>query len=439
MDRMFDTIVAPITGAQTAAVAVIRLSGPDAWQIARRVFSPWPEPVQPRFALYGRFAHGDDGLALPFAHGHSYTGEETVELSVHGSTPSVAALLDACIAAGARLAEPGEFTYQAFRNGRLDLTRAEAVREIVESQTRSRLAASLWMKTGQLASTVGNLRDQVYALLAAVEASVDFSEEIGDFDRIGALRALEPIQASLAELIEAASVSQIVRDGVRISILGQPNAGKSSLLNRLAGSARAIVAASPGTTRDAIECPVDLNGLTALLVDTAGLRDTADPVEREGVDRSHHESRAAHLVWYLYDGSAGWTAFDGQTVERLETPALIIASKSDLPPADTQAEDPVRVSAVTGLGIDELVARTKALVGLRELEHAQLVLPRHREHLQRTWDQLVELRAALETDVPDDLLSVRLRAMIDELGAITGETASPDMVERIFRDFCIGK
>lgn len=424
----FDTIVAPITGGGVAAVAIVRLSGPEAWHIASQVFTPWnPQPLK---AVHGRYAHGDDGLALPFEEGHSYTGEQAVELSIHGSPASVRDLVQACRKAGARMAEPGEFTQRAFLHGRIDLTQAEAVRDTIEAKTEAQLRLANLQREGSLRRRISELRDEIMKALAAVEASVDFSEEIGELDRNSTAASLRSVIDSVNALLETAGVARTLRLGLRVAIIGPPNAGKSSLLNAILGTERAIVTEIAGTTRDFVEEQIEIEGYPVVLIDTAGLRDSEDRVEALGIQRSRAIAANADCVWYVYDASIGWTQVDETAAGEKAT---IVANKADI----TCGDKGIPVSAMTGEGIPVLL---KSLPLQADIAHREIVInPRHSESLNHARAALETAVITLESDRPPDLISVLLQDALAALGEITGETASPDMIARIFGDFCIGK
>ena len=432
MPGIFETIVAPITGLERAAVAVVRLSGPDSWQITGKVF-PLPERPVARHAYYGRFTYGDDGLVTLFQSDASYTGDESAEMSVHGSPASVQALVQACLSAGARRAEPGEFTQRAFLNGRLDLTQAEAVHETVLAETDAQLRSANLLREGALRSRVEGLVQVLFGLLASVEAVVDFSEEIGALDRSSAEQIVGGALREVELLLATAGNGRILRRGYRIALVGPPNAGKSSLLNALLGSERSIVTPVPGTTRDFVEERADFAGVPVVLTDTAGLRETEDQVEKLGVSRSREVASAADEVWYVYDGSLGWTAEDAAAAESLQ--ATVLKNKCDLVVKDGPGK---AISATTREGLAELVEGVRSRfekVGSQGLS----INDRHERELRAAHEALQLARQTLEHDQPDDLLSVSLQSAIQSLGRITGETADEDMVTRIFRDFCIGK
>lgn len=428
----FDCIVAPITGHPPAGVAWIRLSGEGAWRIAKNAFPSIPASPRPRHAYYGHWAHGDDGLALLFPAGHSYTGEEAAELSMHGSIASIDAAVGTCEQLGARRAEPGEFTQRAFLNGRIDLTQAEAIRDGIEALTEAQLRLSNANREGALRRLIERMRHDVERMLAEVEASVDFSEEIGDFNRDAADPRVTRLLADVESLLATSSYGRIVRNGYRIGIAGRPNAGKSSLLNRILKTERAIVSETPGTTRDYIEESINLDGVLVVLLDTAGLRNSTDAVEMQGIARARELFSTVDAIWYLYDARQGWTEEDSKAVAALPVAPRILANKVDAAEAGTG----MPVSAATGTGIDDLLRQTREEV----LRHAQptAVNSRHAAHLGEARETLIRLREALPFE-SEDLLSVLLRDLHSELGKVTGQTAQADMIDAIFRNFCVGK
>jgi tRNA modification GTPase len=429
----FDTIVAPITGIQPAAVAWVRLSGPESWDIAARVFRAWPEEPISHRAVFGVYVHGDSGLALPFAKDHSYTGEQTVELSIHGSTASSRRLVEISLEAGARLAEPGEFTLRAFLNGRLDLTQAEAVRDTVDARTDAQLRAANLNRKGVLRREVSSIRNQVLKVLVQVEASVDFSEEIGELDHVAASSAVSKQIARIDHLLSTAEPGRILRNGYRIAIVGPPNAGKSSLLNALLGEDRSIVTEVPGTTRDYVEEQLEIAGFPVILIDTAGLRETDDLVESIGIQRTHAIAANADAVWYLYDSKTGWTDLDQSTIAAFDRPLTVLANKSDLAKSNVG----MPVSAITRDGLDVLLKSLESEIATGAGE--PLINLRHQPLLMQARESLSDCLISIDNHAPDDLLSVLLTDAAHHLGAVTGETASPDMIERIFHDFCVGK
>lgn len=433
MAFLLDTIVAPITGLAPAAVAGIRISGPEAWKVAAAVFPRWPADAEPLKAVYGRFVHGDDGFVLPFEAGRSFTGETSAELFVHGSPESVRQIVAACRQAGARTAEPGEFTLRAFLNGRIDLTQAEAVRDTVESRTAVQLRAANAAREGALREAVEAISDRIVRLLAAIEASVDFGEEVGELDRPQARADLLDAAANLGSLLDQARVGRIVRQGLRIAIVGRPNAGKSSLLNALLRSERAIVTDVPGTTRDTVEESAAFDGVPVVLIDTAGLRDSADPVESLGIQRSRASAADADLIWYVYDAAAGWTDEDAAFLASFDRPAAVVANKADLPHSAGTGR---LVSAKTGLGLPQLASEAVRDAAPSDLP---LVNDRHAALLREAREAVEAALSGLSHDAPEDLLTTHLRQALHSLGRITGETVEADMLERIFRDFCVGK
>lgn len=435
MPSHFDTIVAPITGTEPAAVAVIRVSGPEAWQVATRVFEKWPATPESHRAQYGRFTTGDDGLVLPFADGHSYTGEQAVELSIHGSPASVEALVNACIDNGARFAEPGEFTMRAFLNGRMDLTQAEGVRDTVEARTADQLRQANLLREGALTRAVEDIRATLLTMLTAVEASVDFSEEIGEFQREGAVESVNEAVRRIDLLLETADSGRLLRQGYRIAIVGLPNAGKSSLLNALLNYDRAIVTDVPGTTRDFVEEEVDLGGVRCILIDTAGIHDTEDLVEELGIGKAFRVAASADEIWFLHDCTTKWTEEEQELLMSFDRPTLVVGTKCDIGAVPVDAS--ILISSVTREGLPRLIEHVKNKV--RSNSGLPVINSRHAVALSEAKEVLLSLREGLQAHTPDDLLTVELAQAIRCLGEITGETATPDVIDRIFHDFCIGK
>jgi len=417
-------------------VALVRLSGSKAFEIAGHVFLRWPEQPQSHRIYFGPLVHGDDGLALVFAEGRSYTGEATVEFSIHGSSASVRALVEACRTHGARMAEPGEFTQRAFLNGRLDLTQAEAVRDTVQANTDRQLRQANLLRDGALSNQIAPAVDTLVKIIAAMEASIDFSEEVGEFDRLSALPQLQEVLKNIEQWLATAESGRLLREGVRVALVGRPNVGKSSLLNRLLRQDRAIVSDIAGTTRDTVEEAAELGGHLVLLIDTAGLRNTKDQIESLGIARTWSAIHQVDVVWYIFDSAEGWTPIDQEWFDAIKDPKLLIANKIDRGP--TQVPNAVAVSALTGEGLDSLADWVTHFVG--SINQAQpLIQGRHQPSLIKSRSAIERALATIQSNAPDDLAIVHLREALTHLGEITGETASEDLLHKIFRDFCIGK
>jgi tRNA modification GTPase len=461
-----DTIVAPATPPGRGGLAVVRLSGPQSASIASGLIEG-PRPLQPRVATLvrvrglGAEAHRlaaiDEAIATFFPAGASYTGEDVVEFSLHGSPVVVGELVAAAVAAGARLARAGEFTLRAFLNGRLDLTRAEAVRDLVEATTPAQARAAFDQLSGTLAERIGELDAALFDVIARLEASGDFPEEGYLFiSREEARAAIEGILERADRLLADGRRGRLIRDGVSVAIVGRPNVGKSTLFNRLAGAERAIVTEFPGTTRDVLTEAVVLLGTRMLLADTAGLRESADPIEREGVQRAKRATRAADVVVIVLDGSEPLREEDRAVLHAAQgRPRIIAANKWDVgswtasvdgvgqivPEGESGCEE-VRISALTGAGVDSLVraiAETAGLghktetVGITNDRHIAL-LGQAAEALRRAAGSLDELGQTPEEFVLSDLHEAR--GFLEE---ISGKRSSEDVLDAIFSKFCIGK
>ncbi len=428
-----ETIAARITGPGKGAVAVVRISGSRTVEILNQVVPFLPPAISFRHAYYGTFSTGDDGLVTVFSEGASFTGELSAELSGHGSPVAVQRLLEAIFHAGARPAEPGEFSLRAFLNGQIDLSQAEGIRETVDAVTDRQLLEAHRLREGRISQELEGLLSAVRHALTTVEALTDFSEEL---DGVGIDLAIDKVDEALAfcdRFLATEPLARQIREGMLVVLAGQPNAGKSSLLNALIKEDRAIVTPIPGTTRDSIEERLVLGGIPIRIVDTAGLRESGDVVEQLGIARTQDLMEQSDLILYLFDGSLGWTDIDRDQWQRIEDKAVLVATKSDL----GQSDRGIGISVLTGSGLPELISALKKhiLVG----EPASLV-ERHYEIILEVRTCLSEARTVLcNPTVPDDLASVSLRSALRKIGELTGESAPADVLEQIFSQFCIGK
>jgi len=424
-------------------VAWIRVSGPKAWEIAERIFRCKEEPPwKPRHCYFGDIVHRDEkideGFLILFEEGRSYTEELLFEMSCHGSPFIVKRIVNAIHDLGARSARPGEFTERAFMNGRIDLTQAEAVAETVAVATHAQEIRARLLREGKLSENVAHIEERIAHQLALAEATVDFSEEIGELNRQQVHGEIAAIIGDIDALLESAKRARLFREGIRVAVVGRPNVGKSSLLNALLGMERAIVTEIPGTTRDTIEEMVSIEGFPVVLTDTAGIRQTGDKVEQLGVERSKRAIRNADLVMFVYEAHLGWTEEDEELYHELERkPEIFVANKVDLGAAKNLPKEHLTLSALTGQGLDALGKRL-----IQEFETSAeipLVNERHVGDLQEARNSLTHAAETLLSDLPTDLVCVDLHGALQAIGRITGRTATEEIIERVFRDFCLGK
>jgi tRNA modification GTPase len=452
-----DTIVAIATPPGRGGIGVVRLSGPDATTIAGRLVGR-DEPFLPRHATFARVT--DDAAASApravdqvvvtwFQAPHSYTGDDVVEISGHGSPVLLEHVVRLAMGAGARLAEPGEFTLRAYLNGRIDLVQAEAVADLVDAVTPLQARAAMDQLEGTLTGEIRRVDAALFDLAARLEASLDFPEEGFHFvTRDEAREEVARVRSDLAALARAGRSGRVLREGRLVAIVGRPNAGKSSLFNALAGAARAIVTALPGTTRDVLTERVDIGGVPVTLVDTAGLRDASDAIEAEGVLRAEQARSIAALTIVVIDGSTGIDGADLRIVGDSPHPRVIVASKSDLPRAWAIASsgldrdaDVVDVSAKTGAGLDGLRARiVSALTEHEELRDVPAISNvRHLDLVDRAIAALDRAVAALDAGATEELVLADLAAARRALEELTGTRTADDLLRHIFEKFCVGK
>lgn len=446
-----DTIVAAATPPGRGGVGVVRVSGPKVPEIAATLVGELP---QPRHATLSRFLDKagdpiDVGLALFFPGPQSYTGEHVVELQGHGGPVVVERLVERCVELGARRARPGEFTERAFLNDKIDLAQAEAVADLIDAGSREASRAAMRSLQGEFSSMVQGLTDAVVDLRTYVEAAIDFPEEEVDFLGDQELHdRLATVRCHFDGVAAAASQGRLLRDGITVVLAGRPNSGKSSLLNRLAGYEAAIVTAIPGTTRDVLRERIDIDGLPLHVLDTAGLRESDDEVEAEGVRRARAEMMRADRVLFVIDCSDDprGRAFEEQRARLPEdVPVTLVFNKIDLdgrlPMSDTVSGPPrVHVSARTGIGLDQLRAHLKDSVSFQAAGNGSIsARRRHLEALARARACVENGAAALESRRAGELVAEELRLAQQALDEITGVFHADDLLGRIFGSFCIGK
>ena len=457
-----DTIAAIATARGRAALAIIRVSGPEACPLVNQRFRGADlTEVASHTAHVGYIedANGqelDQVVTTVFQGPRSATGEDVVEVSCHGGDLAPQLVLDALLQAGARMAEPGEFTQRAFLNGKLDLAQAEAVADLIHASSEQAHRVSIQHLRGRYSDRLSSLREELLDLCALMELEIDFSEEDVEFaDRERLTALLDTAHRLVSTLLDSYRTGELLRDGVRVVIGGRPNAGKSTLLNALVGRDRAIVSATPGTTRDEIEAEAELDGLLFRFVDTAGLRDTSDQIEAEGVRRAEASIRQADVLLYVYDQQRGLDEDERAFLHELSdaersVPILVVANKSDMVATsrtpDLDVGDMLSFSALDAFDdADELDRLTTALLDqvdadLRNTEASAVVMnKRHRQHLQEAKTAIERARTAYEQGVSSDLLTLDLREALHALGAITGEVTNEDVLGQIFSQFCIGK
>ena len=469
-----DTICAIATPAGEGGIGIVRLSGPQALGIASQVVrlrSGIPLSSVPSHTLHladlvmpasdkrkdARIVHKfqpvsdllDEALVVYMKAPRSFTAEDVVEIQSHGGALVLGMVCKVCIESGARMAEPGEFTKRAFLNGRLDLSQAEAVLDTIRATSSAGLNIAQRHLRGDLAREVEQARTSLLTVLAHVEAGIDFvDEDISFLQRDELLRIVREACAVVQKLEATAQEGRILREGARVVILGRPNVGKSSLLNRLLREERAIVTAIPGTTRDVIEESIDLDGVMIRLVDTAGVRETDDLAEQEGIKRTRAAQDEADLLLVVVDGSVPLTSDDRELLSvSSNRKHVVLLNKADL--ADTVETDAAlaghssyRISAKTGLGVEMVKAALRAQLvsgGFEAAESVTVTNVRHRDALRRAGESLAQALESVQCGMAGELVSIDVRAAADALGEITGAITTDEILGRIFSEFCIGK
>ncbi|MBV5260706.1 tRNA uridine-5-carboxymethylaminomethyl(34) synthesis GTPase MnmE [Synechococcus moorigangaii CMS01] len=460
-----DTIVAIASAVvpNQGSIGIVRLSGEAALPIARQLFqAPGRQPWESHRILYGYVRHPqtqvivDEALLLLMLAPRSFTAEDVVEFHCHGGIIPVQQVLQLCLEAGARLATPGEFTLRAFLNGRIDLTQAESVTELVSAKSPQSAQMALAGIQGKLAQPIRQLRGQCLDILAEVEARIDFEDDLPPLDEAQIQRDLTQVLEKVGQILQTADRGELLRTGLKVAIVGRPNVGKSSLLNAWSRSDRAIVTDLPGTTRDVVESQLVVQGIPVQVLDTAGIRETEDTVEKIGVARSLAASQQADLILFTIDAAVGWTAPDQEIFQRLVTvashqgrpqPILLVINKTDIAQPEQIAVPPqvqgvVKTAAAQQQGIDDLEEAIANLVQAGQVGAADLdfaINQRQGAVLTQAQQALLQVQDTITQGLPLDFWTIDLRSAIQSLGEITGEGVTESVLDRIFSRFCIGK
>ena len=452
-----DTIAAISTPPGAGAIAIVRLSGKQAWTIAASLFEGAKASWTPYLAMHGyiKDIHNnqlvDEVVLLPYKGPNTYTGEDLIEINCHGSAVVTTEILNLCLNSGARLARNGEFTQRAFLNGRMDLTQAEAVYDLIQAKTSRQSRLALSALNGELGEQIKSARKDLIELLSRIIAGIDFPEEVGElpFDDLNEILARN--QTKLKKLACTSRSGRFLRDGLRLAIVGKPNAGKSSLLNQLLQFDRAIVTDIAGTTRDSLEELLDINGIPVILTDTAGIRETRDTVEKIGIERSAKAVEIADLVLLVCDLSGPWTEDDQLILQMIgKKPFVLLGNKVDLNDGKNFTEmtnhachaiTSMAISAKTGENLPTFTAWIESFVMQGEQLHESggSLNARQGELCERALESLVIAQETVFNAMPQDCLATDLKSAIDRLSEVCGESVSEEVISNVFARFCIGK
>ena len=447
-----DTICALSTANGVGAIAVIRISGADTFLILDKIFSKKLTEKESHTTHFGviKDKNGeliDEVLVNIFKNPHSFTGEDVAEISCHGSVFIQQRLLEVIFNNGARLAKPGEFSMRAFANGKFDLSQAEAIGDLISSSTEASHKLAMQQMRGGFSNEISFLREQMMNFASLIELELDFSEEDVEFaDRKQFYDLLEVIGTKLEGLIKSFSYGNVIKNGVPISIIGAPNAGKSTLLNRLLNEDKAIVSDIAGTTRDIVEDEIIIDGISFRFIDTAGIRETTNEIEQIGIKKAIERAKKSEIVIYLFDAKDDIKGVE-RGIELLKTEVdseiVLVANKVDLL-TDTSNYiklNPLEISAINGKGVNNLIETLVKIVNDKKVEGQQIIITnmRHVEALQKAFDAITQVKQGLDNGITGDFLAIDIRQSLHYLGEITGEITTDDLLGNIFGKFCIGK
>ncbi len=459
MVREMDTIAAVATAMGSSGIGIVRISGEESFQVLRKVFrknrgGEWDEKDSHR-VHYGFIYDGDEMidevLVLVMKGPHSYTAEDTVEIDCHGGILVMKRILETVIKNGARPAEPGEFTKRAFLNGRMDLSQAEAVMDLINAKNQYAMKSSISQLKGKVSEKVRDLRERILYEIAFIESALDDPEHISLEGYAGNLREkLEAMIKEVKKLIDSADNGRVMSEGVKTVIVGKPNAGKSSLMNVLAGTEKSIVTEIAGTTRDTLEEHIQLHGISLNVVDTAGIRETEDVVEKIGVSRARSAASEADLIIYVVDGSVPLDKNDQHIMDMIrDRKALVLLNKTDLDMVVEEEElrrktghRVIKASAKDETGMEELEEAVKSMFYEGEIDFNDQVYitnVRHKTALTDTYDSLMMVMRSINEGMPEDFFSIDLMNAYERLGTIIGEAVEDDLIHEIFGRFCMGK
>ena len=445
-----DTICALATGGGLSAIAVIRLSGKEAIKITNTIFSRDILNVKSHTIHFGTISKNnkiiDEVLVSIFKNGKSYTGEETVEISCHGSTFIQNKILQLFINEGCRMATAGEFTMRAFRNGKLDLSQAESVADLIASESESAHQTALKQLRGGFSNELQAMRRKLIDFASLIELELDFSEEDVEFaDRKQLEKLLDALSKELKKLIQSFKLGNVIKNGIPVAILGAPNVGKSTLLNTLLNEEKAIVSDIAGTTRDAIEDNLNIKGFTFRFIDTAGIRETSDTIENLGIKKSLEKAEISNIVLFIIDADAKLSKqlLELEKIKEItRLKLLLVINKIDLnPQIKKDFKDAIFISAKKNQGIEALKERLLTFVNTAHLSNNETIITnlRHYEELQLTLNEIKAVRGGLDSGLTGDFLAINIRQALFHLGSITGEVTTDTLLGNIFGKFCIGK
>ena len=458
--KEFDTICGIATPLGEGGISIIRVSGSDSLKVINKIFKGKNSSdildMKSYTMRYGYICDIDskveiDEVIISYMKGpRSFTAEDVVEVNCHGGVVSTGRVLEEIIKAGARIAEPGEFTKRAFLNGRIDLSQAEAVMDIIRAKTDFSMKSAVMQSNGALSKELGKLREYMLNTLALIEYSVDFTEDDEEPDETIPIRVQEQLTVAIEDmkkLLEGANEGRIIRDGLKLAIIGKPNVGKSSLLNCLLKEKRAIVTDIPGTTRDIIEEFISLDGIPVKITDTAGIRETEDEVEKIGVEKSREKIDEADLVVLMLDSSRPLEDEDREIIEKVKDKKyVVLMNKNDLEKKISdedikELKNIIYISAKTGFGIDELKEKVKDLFFNGEVDSESMIISnnRHKQALYRALENCEEALDRVKSNEYLDLISIYVTSALKALGEITGSELEEDLINKIFSEFCVGK